>query len=75
IVIIGENVGILIGPEIFGFLREWTGQFVASFWTLSIGSLLLLFASLQIWRSGVFESKSDVKMKVKGNGNGLSEKV
>ena len=31
IVIIGENVGILIGPEVFGFLREWTDQFVASF--------------------------------------------
>jgi MFS family permease len=72
IVIIGENVGILIGPEVFGFLREWTGQFVASFWTLSIASLLMLFASLQIWRSGVFESESDVKMKVKGNE--LSEK-
>ena len=73
IVIIGENVGILIGPEVFGFLREWTDQFVASFWTLSIASVLMLFASLQIWRLGVFQSKSDVKMKAKGNG--LSEKV
>ncbi|WP_338448045.1 MFS transporter [Niallia oryzisoli] len=27
IVIIGENAGILIGPEIFGYLRQWTGEF------------------------------------------------
>ena len=26
IIIIGENVGILIGPEVFGLLREWTGH-------------------------------------------------
>ena len=31
IVIIGENVGILIGPEVFGFLREWTDQICGEF--------------------------------------------
>ena len=40
IIIIGENVGILIGPEVFGLLREWTGQFTTSFWVLSIAELI-----------------------------------
>ena len=35
IIIIGENMGVLIGPEVFGILREWTGDFTASFWSLS----------------------------------------
>ena len=73
IIIIGENVGILIGPEVFGFLREWTGHFTTSFWVLSIASLMMIFASLKIWRTGVFETKSNMKLKVKGNG--LSEKI
>ncbi len=54
IVIIGENVGILIGPEVFGFMRELTGSFVPSFWMLLFFGLINVVASLQIWRSGVF---------------------
>ena len=73
IIIIGENVGILIGPEVFGLLREWTGHFTTSFWVLSIASLMMMVASLKIWRTGVFETKSNMKLKVKGND--LSEKI
>lgn len=62
IVIIGENAGVLIGPEVFGLLREVTGDFTAGFWSLTIASVLMMVASIQIWRTGVFESKSRVKM-------------
>lgn len=68
IIIIGENAGVLIGPEVFGFLREWTGNFVASFWSLSIASLLMIVASLQIWKAGVFDSRSNVNSGIKENG-------
>jgi MFS family permease len=65
IVIIGENVGVLIGPEVFGVLREWTGDFKAGFWSLSIASLFMLIASIQIWRSGVFGEKAGLNLERK----------
>ena len=61
IVIIGENVGILIGPEVFGFMRELTGSFVPSFWMLLFFGLINVVASLQIWRSGVFAKAGEKK--------------
>jgi MFS family permease len=54
IVILGENAGILIGPEVFGLLRDLTGQFTASFWIMSAASLFSIAASIRIWRTGVF---------------------
>jgi predicted MFS family arabinose efflux permease len=67
IVIIGENVGVLIGPEVFGLLRQWTGAFTAGFWSLSIASVVMMIASIQIWRSGVFGEKSGITLKQKEN--------
>ncbi len=54
IVILGENAGILVGPEVFGFLRDATGQFTASFWILSAASLFSVIASIRIRKTGVF---------------------
>lgn len=51
IIIIGENAGILIGPEIFGILRDYTGNFNASFWVLFCAGLITVIASVSIWRS------------------------
>lgn len=68
IVIIGENIGILIGPEVFGFLREWTGHYVAGFWVLSLSSLLMVLSSLKIWRTGVFHSRSDIPSLIENEG-------
>lgn len=62
IVIIGENAGILIGPEVFGLIREATGSFISSFWTLLFFGLINVVASLQIWRAGVFESRPAVNI-------------
>ena len=62
IVIIGENMGVLIGPEVFGLLREWTGDFIAGFWSLTIASVVMLIASIQIWRSGAFGEKNSVNI-------------
>jgi predicted MFS family arabinose efflux permease len=67
IIIIGENVGVLIGPEVFGFLREWTGAFTVGFWSLSIASLVMLISSIQIWRSGVFGEKYGLNLNQKEN--------
>lgn len=73
IVIIGENLGILIGPEVFGFLRQWTGDYIASFWAMSIAGILLLIASIQIWRSGAFGEKTNLEMA--GEEKSLPEKI
>lgn len=73
IVIIGENMGVLIGPEVFGILREWTGDFTAGFWTLSLASVLMLISCLQIWRSGAFGEKTSQKIVIEGNS--LPEKM
>lgn len=51
IVIIGENTGILIGPEVFGILRDFTGDFQASFWVIMGIGLLTAFFSASIWKS------------------------
>ncbi|WP_171038176.1 MFS transporter [Aquibacillus sediminis] len=51
IVIIGENTGILIGPEVFGILRDYTGNFHASFWILFYVGLITIIASVTMWRS------------------------
>lgn len=67
IIIIGENTGILIGPEVFGLLREWTGQYTASYWILSIASLLMLVSSLKIWKSGVFKPKNSSNINIQDN--------
>ena len=67
IIIIGENTGILIGPEVFGILREWTGQYTASFWILSIACLFMLVSSLKIWKSGVFKLKASSKINIQDN--------
>lgn len=73
IVIIGENTGILIGPEVFGFIREVTGSFIPSFWTLVLFGLINVFASMQIWRAGVFESKP--AMNLGGNESVVPEEM
>jgi MFS family permease len=65
IVIIGENVGVLVGPEVFGLLRQSTGDFTAGFWSLSIAGILMMIASIQIWRSGVFGEKTGIRLKGK----------
>lgn len=67
IIIIGENAGILIGPEVFGLLREWTGNFTSGFWALSFASIFMLIASIQIWMSGVFGEKVSFQLKKKEN--------
>jgi predicted MFS family arabinose efflux permease len=54
IVIIGENLGILIGPEIFGILRQYSGGFILSFASLSLGALLQILMLDNIWKTGVF---------------------
>lgn len=51
IVIIGENAGILIGPEVFGFLRDITGGFQMSIWTLFFANLVTMCASFLMWRA------------------------
>ena len=52
IVIIGENLGIVSGPGIFGFMRQLTGGYTISFCMLSIGSLVQIFCFYKIWRTG-----------------------
>ncbi|MFB5189777.1 MFS transporter [Alicyclobacillus fastidiosus] len=32
VIIFGENIGILLGPEVFGLLRDYIGNFVVGFW-------------------------------------------
>jgi predicted MFS family arabinose efflux permease len=54
IIIIGENLGILIGPEVFGLLRQYTGGFTLGFCALSLGALLQIAMLHQIWKTGVF---------------------
>ncbi|NDV13442.1 MFS transporter [Crenobacter caeni] len=54
IVIIGENLGFLIGPQVFGWLREVTGTFTASFWAMGLGALLQIFTLNHLYRTGVF---------------------
>ncbi|EPZ43282.1 hypothetical protein K1I37_13495 [Alicyclobacillus acidoterrestris] len=55
IVIVGENAGILVGPELFGVMRGMTGHFVLPFWMLFAVGLIGVLFSLSIWRSGVFQ--------------------
>lgn len=73
IVIIGENMGVLIGPEVFGILRERTGDFATGFWALSLASVLMLISCLQIWRSGAFGEKKSQKIAMEGSS--LPEKM
>ncbi|MEH7237677.1 MFS transporter [Bacillus sp. JJ1562] len=51
IVIIGENTGILIGPEIFGFVREITGQYIIPFWILLVVGIVTAIATIYLHRS------------------------
>ncbi|WP_206918717.1 CynX/NimT family MFS transporter [Alicyclobacillus acidoterrestris] len=55
IVIVGENTGILVGPELFGVMRGMTGHFVLPFWTLFAVGLFGVLFSLSIWRCRVFQ--------------------
>ncbi len=73
IIIIGENMGVLIGPEVFGILREWTGDYTAGFWSLSIASIFMLISCIQIWRSGAFGATTS--LKIAAEESGLPEKV
>lgn len=52
IVIIGENLGIVSGPGVFGFMRQLTGGYTVSFCMLSLGSLLQIFCFYKIWKTG-----------------------
>ena len=54
IIIIGENLGILIGPEVFGILRQYSGGFTLGYCVLSLGALLQILLLNRIWRTGVF---------------------
>lgn len=58
IIIIGENAGILIGPELFGILRDLTGDFQASFWIIMFVGLLTALFSVGIWQSWKSSSES-----------------
>lgn len=51
IVIIGENAGILIDPEMYGILRDFTGTFTMSFWMLMFVGLMTVIASASIWKA------------------------
>ena len=51
IVIIGENAGILIYPEMYGILRDFTGTFTMSFWMLMFVGLMTVIASASIWKA------------------------
>ena len=73
IIIIGENMGVLIGPEVFGILREWTGDYTAGFWSLSVASIFMLISCIQIWRSGAFGATTS--LKIAAEESGLPEKV
>lgn len=55
IVIIGENAGILIGPEVFGVVRDYTGDFAIGFWMLVAVALFTAAACCRIWKSKTFE--------------------
>ncbi|MDR3670660.1 MAG: MFS transporter [Holophaga sp.] len=54
IIIIGENMGLLVGPQVFGILRDWTGSYRASFWLMMLGPLVQVFSLHRIWATGVF---------------------
>lgn len=73
IIIIGENMGVLIGPEVFGVLREWTGDFTAGFWTLSLAGIVMLISCIQIWRSGAFGEQTSPNMAEEVNS--IPEKI
>ncbi|WP_300158613.1 MFS transporter [Solidesulfovibrio sp.] len=55
VIIIGENLGILIGPEVFGILRQLSGGFTLGFSALSLGALLQILMLYKIWKTGVFD--------------------
>lgn len=57
VVIIGENAGILIGPGVFGMIREFTEVYTFGFWTLFISGIITLIATLKIYQSKVFEQQ------------------
>jgi|GEM_PF-2734935 len=54
IIIVGENAGILIGPTIFGAVRDVTGDYIMSFWLLTFSGFITLIAAYKIWKSKVF---------------------
>lgn len=58
ILIFMQNIGGLIGPQLFGFLREYSGGFAAGFWMLLLFGLFTVFVSYKIWRIGIFGSSS-----------------
>lgn len=53
IIIIGENLGVLSGPVLFGMILQHTQSFLMSFSMLSIGSLIQIFCLYKIWRTGL----------------------
>ncbi|WP_428565178.1 MAG: MFS transporter [Solidesulfovibrio sp. DCME] len=57
VIIIGENLGILVGPEVFGILRQYSGGFTLGFSALSLGALLQILMLYRIWQTGVFGPK------------------
>jgi len=59
IVIYMQNIGGLIGPQLFGTLRQFTGSFAPSFWMLSIFGLFTVFMSYRIWRTRIFGSSEN----------------
>ena len=59
IVIIGENAGILIGPEVFGILRDVTGNFTTSILILSCSGIITTITSAYIWRSWKTRTKQE----------------
>lgn len=58
ILIFMQNIGGLIGPQLFGFLREYSGGFAAGFWMLLLFGLFTVFVSYKIWRIGIFSRSS-----------------
>lgn len=58
ILIFMQNIGGLIGPQLFGFLREYSGGFAAGFWMLLLFGLFTVFVSYKIWRIGIFGRSS-----------------
>ena len=58
IVIVGENLGILVGPQVFGMLRDWTGSYRAGFWVMALGAVVSMATLDRIWRTGVFGARA-----------------
>lgn len=54
VIIVGENLGLLVGPQVFGWLRQATGGYRLSFMVMMSGPVVMMLALWHIHRTGVF---------------------